>query len=153
MTGVCAVCGYLCLSRVMRDLFCSFYFAVSGLQFLLYRFYFTVSAFRKVVVFCLMHAYFSSFGLTVQLIMLKIDTTVHASTRFSTWGCSSVGRALPPQGRGRGFDSLHLHHVFSYYIPLFTCINAFFLILKNTLATLSVLKCKLPCLTGVTDCD
>lgn len=32
-----------------------------------------------------------------------------------TWGCSSVGRALPPQGRGRGFDSLHLHHVFASF--------------------------------------
>ena len=26
------------------------------------------------------------------------------------WGCSSAGRALPSQGRGRGFESLHLHH-------------------------------------------
>ena len=26
-------------------------------------------------------------------------------------GCSSAGRALPSQGRGRGFESLHLHHV------------------------------------------
>ena len=25
-------------------------------------------------------------------------------------GCSSAGRALPSQGRGRGFESLHLHH-------------------------------------------
>ena len=31
-------------------------------------------------------------------------------------GCSSVGRALPSQGRGRGFESLHLHHV--YFEPL-----------------------------------
>ena len=88
-------------------------------------------AFRKVVVFCLMHAHFGSFGLTAQLIMLKIDTTVHASTRFSTWGCSSVGRALPPQGRGRGFDSLHLHHVFSSFLPPFTSANAIILIRKN----------------------
>ena len=85
----------------------------------------------KVVVFCLMRAHFSSFGLTAQLIMLKIDTTVHASTRFSTWGCSSVGRALPPQGRGRGFDSLHLHHVFSSFLPPFTSANAIILIRKN----------------------
>ena len=26
------------------------------------------------------------------------------------WGCSSAGRALPSQGRGREFKSLHLHH-------------------------------------------
>ena len=26
------------------------------------------------------------------------------------WGCSSAGRALPSQGRGREFTSLHLHH-------------------------------------------
>ena len=26
------------------------------------------------------------------------------------WGCGSVGRALPSHGRGRGFDSPHLHH-------------------------------------------
>lgn len=26
------------------------------------------------------------------------------------WGCSSVGRALPSQGRGRGFESPHLQH-------------------------------------------
>ncbi|GEM_PF-3655611 len=118
MAGVCAACGYLCLSRVMRDLFYSFCFTHVFCSFC-----FTVSAFRKVVVFCLMHAHFGSFGLTAQLIMLKIDTTVHASTRFSTWGCSSVGRALPPQGRGRGFDSLHLHHVFSSFLPPFTSAN------------------------------
>lgn len=29
------------------------------------------------------------------------------------WGCSSAGRALPSQGRGRGFESLHLHQVIS----------------------------------------
>lgn len=29
---------------------------------------------------------------------------------FSAWGRSSAGRALPSHGRGRGFDSLRLHH-------------------------------------------
>ena len=122
MTGVCAECGYLCLSRVMRDVPC-----VSAVRLLCaaraVRHVLCAPAVRKVVVFCLMHAHFSSFGLTAQLIMLKIDTTVHASTKFSTWGCSSVGRALPPQGRGRGFDSLHLHHVFSSFLPPFTSAN------------------------------
>ncbi len=45
------------------------------------------------------------------------------------WGCSSAGRALPSQGRGRGFESPHLHHLkipirlsgFSYRIDGFFC--------------------------------
>lgn len=31
---------------------------------------------------------------------------------YVSWGYSSVGRALPSQGRGRGFESLYLHHDF-----------------------------------------
>lgn len=30
----------------------------------------------------------------------------------SAWGCSSVGRALPWHGRGRGFDPRRFHHLF-----------------------------------------
>lgn len=52
---------------------------------------------------------------------------------YAAWGCSSVGRALPPQGRGRGFDSLHLHHSFSYFLPYFTGGNANIIIRKKIL--------------------
>lgn len=31
------------------------------------------------------------------------------TSALRAWGCSSAGRALPSQGRGRGFESLHLH--------------------------------------------
>ena len=34
----------------------------------------------------------------------------HNSQRTCAWGCGSVGRALPSHGRGRGFESPHLHH-------------------------------------------
>gem|GEM_PF-4721256 len=34
---------------------------------------------------------------------------VAASPFRNRWGCSSVGRALPSQGRGRRFDPAHLH--------------------------------------------
>jgi hypothetical protein len=33
-------------------------------------------------------------------------------TRFSSWGRSSVGRALPLQGRCRRFDSVRLHSLY-----------------------------------------
>ena len=35
------------------------------------------------------------------------------------WGRSSVGRALPSQGRGRGFDSPRLHHFKTSLTSLF----------------------------------
>ena len=52
---------------------------------------------------------------------------------YAAWGCSSVGRALPPQGRGRGFESLHLHHLFSSFLPYFTSGNANIIIRKKIL--------------------
>ena len=72
---------------------------------------------------------------------------------YAAWGCSSVGRALPPQGRGRGFDSLHLHHSFSSFLPYSTCRNANILIRKNSSIALSVAKCKKACLTGAILCN
>lgn len=43
------------------------------------------------------------------------------------WGCSSAGRALPSQGRGRGFESHHLHHNVSKGIT--SCVMPFLLAL------------------------
>ena len=72
---------------------------------------------------------------------------------YAAWGCSSVGRALPPQGRGRGFDSLHLHHLFSSFLSYSTSENVNILMRKNSSIALSVAKCEKACLTGAILCN
>jgi hypothetical protein len=44
---------------------------------------------------------------------------------FTLWGCSSDGRALRWQRRGRGFEPLQLHHIYEKTVEIFDFLFAF----------------------------